>query len=493
MPRRNAPRFTGGFGGFWSAPIGTLPEPDLPPLGDYEAPTVPQPSLTVYPGGGRAPSIHTTPPEFPTVNPSTNVTIDPSGAGFASPGLRPGSWPSRQHDIFVEQNQPQDISTGGASVAGGIRSPAIPSPGGDSPSFVTDPNQDWVGTNQQPATDSVFMDTSDHPYIGTGLQPFVPQQDAGTSTASSSATPIPGPSFTPGSERFSPGLSPHPSAGIIPNYPRHDIANFGGSMTLGQFLNTPLALMRFNTDHWQPGAQPSGTAVAGGKPPDLQPGEAYIDPQTSVTPSDAVPSPDAPTSTLSDPGSGAPPPTQSTPQQQSRQPVANQPSQLAAQPSSRLNQILQTFPSLNNPAAIRAINSGASPIDLVGHAQFDSHAAGLMEMGFQSFGGNPNETGNTSDEGHNIFTSNTASLNPEGGFDVTSGRAASNPAQYAMYQAALKAVPIAPYGGFNTNYVKALNDWIASQGQSPSNNLYSQATSGRKSPTRPAPSMTPTK
>lgn len=62
--------------------------------------------------------------------------------------------------------------------------------------------------------------------------------------------------------------------------------------------------------------------------------------------------------------------------------------------ATRLASILNSYPTLNNPAAIRAINGGASPRDLIGHAQFDSHAAGLMEMAFQSYGGAPNFVAN---------------------------------------------------------------------------------------------------
>lgn len=62
--------------------------------------------------------------------------------------------------------------------------------------------------------------------------------------------------------------------------------------------------------------------------------------------------------------------------------------------ATRLASILNSYPTLNNPAAIRAINGGANPRDLIGHAQFDSHAAGLMEMAFQSYGGAPNFVAN---------------------------------------------------------------------------------------------------
>lgn len=114
MPgQRVKPRFTGGFGGF-------LPPPDLPPLGDYEAPTTPSPSLTIFPGGGRQSSTH-------------NARSDnPGGAGyesvsrtlFADDTYNPRSYsPGREFNdpsLPTDSSQPDPVS---------ITTPDPPPPG----------------------------------------------------------------------------------------------------------------------------------------------------------------------------------------------------------------------------------------------------------------------------------------------------------------------------------------------------------------------------
>lgn len=49
-----------------------------------------------------------------------------------------------------------------------------------------------------------------------------------------------------------------------------NLANFGGGMSLGNYLNTPLSDMRYGEGYPQIGF--------GGRPPDLQPGEGYVEP-----------------------------------------------------------------------------------------------------------------------------------------------------------------------------------------------------------------------
>jgi len=413
MPQRNIPRFTGGFGGFWS-----LPPPDLPPIGDYEAPTVPQPSLTVFPGGGRTSGVSTTAPV--TRTPASNAGYESvSPTLFADDSYSPRAW----------------------------------SPGREPPTA----NPPQLPTHSSPP-DPVVSFTSEGPTVDV----------------SGAGGGLPTPYWNqPATPRYTPG--------------GHDIAGFGGNMTLGQFLSTPLALMRFGGDRFQPGGQiTSPSQSADSLPPEL----AAL-PEATFSPTD-VPPADAPTSALSDPGSGAPQPTS----QPFRSGQGNQP---AAQPTNRLNQILQTFPSLNNPAAIRAINSGASPTDLVGHAQFDSHAAGLMEMGFQSFGGSPNDTGSTSDAGHTMFTPTPGT--PMGQFDPETGTVGPSDQMFGSGRDPRWIFPSqaesARLGLSMTTNAGKYNDWLAAhnpwfQNPAPSNNLYGQATAG-KSTTRPRPSTTPSK
>jgi hypothetical protein len=160
----------------------------------------------------------------------------------------------------------------------------------------------------------------------------------------------------------------------------------------------------------------------GGEPAGLQPGESTIEPTSTSTPGTVTSQGSA------DQGYGPAGVTDYT------GPRSNDPNshwvrdpnapggyrEVAPQQAvdARLAGILQHFPSLNNPAAIRAINSGANPADLVGHAQFDSHAAGLMEMAYQSFGGTPNDMATTGDAGHTIYYPNgnvVGTLDPESG------------------------------------------------------------------------------
>ncbi len=68
-----------------------------------------------------------------------------------------------------------------------------------------------------------------------------------------------------------------------------------------------------------------------------------------------------------------------------------------------LSMILAQFPSLNNPAAVRSLTSGATPNDLIGHGQFDSHQQNLDLMTAQARHDPTNFTGSTSDAGHTIF------------------------------------------------------------------------------------------
>jgi hypothetical protein len=349
MPgQRVPPRFTGGFGGF-------LPPPDLPPLGDYEAPTIPSPSLTVYPGGGRQSSTYNTPrsPDNPRAGyESVSRTL------FADDTFNPRTYsPGREPPLPTDSSPPDPVSI------------TTPDPG---------PTVDVSGR-------------------GGGMpSPFWNQ---------------------PGGGYAQPG---------------QDIAGFGGNMTLGQFLSTPLAMMRFGNDRYQ--TPVTATSTVGGKPPDLLPGEAYIDPYQSAT-TDVVPSPDAPSSSLSDPASGV------------------------AEPSS-------PQASGHGGGGSAFTGSDGHSADYIGYGQSAMSLADLKVMESQAYGGNPNQV-DTGDEGASRF-------------------------YRAQHPSALIGAPPVLT---NAASVDAYNAWVMSHGgsQPPNpNNLYVQATAG-KSPVRPRPSTTPQK
>lgn len=76
----------------------------------------------------------------------------------------------------------------------------------------------------------------------------------------------------------------------------------------------------------------------------------------------------------------------------------------------------------------------------------------------------PNNPG-ASDRGHDRFFNTIMQVDPEGGFSEGAPRAVTSGSQ-ALYQQALKAVPMGP-DGFSATYVQKLNDWIA--GKQPAN------------------------
>jgi hypothetical protein len=238
MPgQRVKPRFTGGFGGF-------LPPPDLPPLGDYEAPTTPVPSLTVYPGGGRQSSTYNTP---------------------RSPNNPNAGYESVSRTLFADDSY----------------NPRPYSPGRE----FNDPD---LPTDSSPP-DLVPITTPDPPPPDT------------TVDISGSGGGLPSPYWN------------QPSGGYA--QPGRDIAGFGSNMSLGQFLSTPLALMRFGTDRFQPGNTPNiqsadqiqvgTTSPTGPTGSQMWTGTEWVDAQPSN--SNVVPSPDRTDPAFVDPGTNAGP------------------------------------------------------------------------------------------------------------------------------------------------------------------------------------------
>lgn len=158
-------------------------------------------------------------------------------------------------------------------------SPTIPSAGGRSASLTTDPNLDWTGTDETAIASS-----------GGKPPPFItdPSEDWMGSNETAVAS----------SGGRSPSLIDDPNQDWTGSYSQPvssqgQIANFGGNMTIGQFLNTPLAFLRFgegrgstpgagNVDVTQAGrdaylnqsgfdshAGPSGIGAEGYEPPEV--------------------------------------------------------------------------------------------------------------------------------------------------------------------------------------------------------------------------------
>jgi hypothetical protein len=357
MPGQRAPRFTGGFGGF-------LPPPDLPPLGDYEAPTVPVPSLTIYPGGSRQPSTYNTP----------RSPNNPSGGGGAG-------YESVSRTLFADDSyRPRTYSPG--------REPPLP-------------------TDSSPP-DTVSITTPDPPPLGP------------TVDVSGRGGGLPSPYWNqPGGGYAQPGL---------------DIAGFGGNMTIGQFLNTPLAMMGFGTNRYQPGNTPNiqsadqiqiGTTSPTG-PTGLQmwDGTQWVDAQPSN--SNVVPPPDRTDPAFTDPITGT---------------------------------------ATGGSGGGSGQGPTAHSSDYIGYGPSAMSLADLKIMESQSYGGNPNQV-DTSDEGASRFY----------------------PAQHQTF---LRGGPPV---FTNAASVDAYNAWVMSHNSSSQpanpNNLYVQAT---KSPVRPRPTMTPRK
>jgi len=216
------------------------------------------PYKNYFQDSGSGPEVAT-----PTATPSPQSTaappgaMDSSGAGYASPGLNNREWSIRDKPWYSAQ---QDEPSATAGVSGGVNNPSynpagpyddrnlpttvyqapdtpmIASRGGRSPGPISDPNEDWIGGPDSPVT----MDPSGAGYASPNLRPRPdpvnasdgPQVDVnwkGTGGAPYWDQP-PTPRYNPGG---------------------NDVGQFGGNMSLGQFLSTPMAMLRFGGDHYQ--------------------------------------------------------------------------------------------------------------------------------------------------------------------------------------------------------------------------------------------------
>lgn len=139
--------------------------------------------------------------------------------------------------------------TSGASGSAEVATPTIASKGGRSPLFTSDPNDDWLGdpeSRNRVATRTDGLPTEP----GMGDEPALFENPARPRRT--------GPSLT-----VDAGVTGAPSG---PGY----MAQFGGNMTLGQFMSTPLAFLRFGEGR--------GANVGGGNVDLSQAGrDAYVD------------------------------------------------------------------------------------------------------------------------------------------------------------------------------------------------------------------------
>lgn len=202
---------------------------------------LPSPSPTAQPSGLSRGNIYETQPPF-QIDPrwSGKLEGNPNDLNYIPPtvGDIPGSLDTR----FV----------------GGLESPeTIASGGGRSPSITTDPNLDWTGSDEQLIAEGLprAIDPSDSGLWHGPDREQISSDDLyadETTIASSGGKP---PSFIDDPNQDWIGSTPPAVAqnqGVL--------AGFGGNMTIGQFLNTPLAFMGFGENR---GAMPSGR-VGGG-------------------------------------------------------------------------------------------------------------------------------------------------------------------------------------------------------------------------------------
>jgi hypothetical protein len=408
MPSRApAPRVgrTGGFGGF-------TPNPSIAyPGGRVLASDVEQARGAMEFGATPSPTV--SPTASPRSTPTPSVTINPSDTGYASATLNPRVWSIHDQQRFSPE------TSGSVAANASVDSEPIPSRGGRSPMLTGDPNEDWRGNDAPQLAENNSR--------GDGL-PSEPGMDNGPSLFDDPANQQPSLTINPS------GGQPRQPAPIY-RRPGQDIANFGGNMTLGQFLNTPLAMLRFGGDHY-PAAVGSGTVRYAGTEYQT-PGEQRATPEAEANFAAA----------------------------EAR----------GAEETARLRASGQ----LNPEGTTGLIGSGGTSQigshwdygqgryvenDNATGAQFDSHAANAMTMWAAGFAGSPNDPGTTSDEGLSRFYSGRGSIDAEGVISATSdtGRTATpeSMASRNLYQQALAAVPMGPRG-FTADYVARLSDWIA--------------------------------
>lgn len=168
---------------------------------------LPSPSPTAQPIGPSRGNIYETQPPF-QIDPRWNGTLssNPFDPNYIPPTV--GEVPGSLDTQFV----------------GGLESPnIIPSSGGRPPPFVSDPNEDWIGSDETAIPSSggkppTFIDDPNQDWIGV-------DPAAGNN----------------------PSLAIDPSVNSRPPTSPGYMTGFGGNMTIGQFLSTPMAYLRLNS------------------------------------------------------------------------------------------------------------------------------------------------------------------------------------------------------------------------------------------------------
>lgn len=269
-------RTDSGFGGFAPVPYFRTPDGRNIPesyidqareainFGPATPRTRPSPSPTFNsPAPDATPTRRRFPPG-PAIDPST-LRPDTTSAGVAPPGLT-------GETLRAQPNVQWNPDT-----------PAIPSSGGRSPPFTTDPNLDWTGTMTREGLwngpDRAQI-SSDELYLGEYI-PSPSEEATLPSTVYDEYIPTPpeGPTLpdtiyeedtvgvarTGSSINVDPGVNSRPPTG--PGY----MAGWGGNMTLGQLLSTPLASMGFGENRGQAPVS-GGLVTTGAGTRDVTPG-----------------------------------------------------------------------------------------------------------------------------------------------------------------------------------------------------------------------------
>lgn len=367
----------GGFGGF-------TPNPSIPYPGGRVLTSDVQDASNALNFGGTpantpAPTVTPRPTQQPTATPP--MTMDPSGAGYASGTLQPRVW-------SIHDTEPYPSAGGKVAAGAGMRQEPgmIASSGGRSPSLTSDPNEDWRGSDEPGRTADTGLPTDP----GMNDEPSLYEDPTVVKGAGPTVDVSP-----PGNDR-----APYWNQPATPSYipGGRDIANFGGSLTLGQLLNTPLSTMLYGTGRWQPPVQGGEINYAGvtARTP-AEAGAADIAPPSS----DAEAVGAAETAQLKAAGELNPDGTTGT-----------------INPSLPFGGRGGGDQNLLSPGAYdRATFGGVTPTgfrDTAGSAVFDTGAQNRLMAWFQSSGGSPNAP-TVSDAGRDIFRSGYGRIDPESG------------------------------------------------------------------------------
>lgn len=136
-------------------------------------------------------------------------------------------------DAWWRQGDVTGDASGRAGVGGNIWGDTPQLTGGRSPSPIDDPNADWTGATPQPAGEPI-VETPTDPNPSTFRGPADEPLFADITNRDMTPPPLGTSEWTtsPTERRFLPGGGPN-------------IRTFGNNLTLGEFLNTPLATMHY--------------------------------------------------------------------------------------------------------------------------------------------------------------------------------------------------------------------------------------------------------